>query len=492
MSTGSPPGKWTVFGLVAVGVFMSTLDGSIVNIALPILMEDYGVTMATVKWVMMVYLLSVSSLLLSFGRLSDIRGRRWVYFRGFLLFTFGSLLCALAPGIGWLVSARAIQGAGAAMLMACSPALVVDTFPENERGRALGALGTVVAAGLTTGPALGGVILHYADWRGIFLLNLPIGLVSAALAQKWLKGGPGDRRRRESFDLIGGAALAGGLCFLILAVTKGQQWGLSDPRTLCVSGLATGFIVLLVLRCLRVDNPVFEPALLKVRLFLLPAISAMLLFVCLFSMMFLMPFYLMHPAGYTVAGAGSMMTVPFVALFFVAPTSGWGFDRIGSSRGICTLGMILLALSLYLLSELTATAGPVTIAWRMALAGVGTALFTPPNNSVTMGSISQRFRGVAAATTATARNIGMVGGVAMGGLVFNHIFFKASGGEVFSAYRPQFEQAFMTAFRCALGATVGVAVLGAIVSFLRGPETRRPPSAPGGEDPWGENTGIRK
>lgn len=283
-----------------------------------------------------------------------------------------------------------------------------------------------------------------------------------------------------------------GLCFLILAVTKGQQWGLSDPRTLCVSALSAGFIVVLVLRCLRVDNPIFEPDLLKVRLFLLPALAAMLLFVCLFSMMFLMPFYLLHPAGYSVAGAGSMMTVPFVALFFVAPASGWGFDRIGSSRGICTLGMILLAISLYLLSGLTATAAPVTIAWRMGLAGVGTALFTPPNNSVTMGSISNRFRGVAAATTATARNIGMVGGVAMAGLVFNHIFFIASGGEIFSAYGPQFEQAFMTAFRYALGATVGVAVLGAIVSFLRGPDTRRPPSAPGINDPGGENSGIRK
>ena len=139
-------GKWLVFSLVAVAVFMSTLDGSIVNVALPVIMQDFNVSMHTVEWVVVIYLLTVSSLLLPFGRLSDIKGRRWVYCRGFLIFSAGSFFCGISHNSSWLITARAFQGVGAAMLMACSPALVVDIFPSRERGKALGMVGMVVAA----------------------------------------------------------------------------------------------------------------------------------------------------------------------------------------------------------------------------------------------------------------------------------------------------------------------------------------------------------
>lgn len=473
MDRGAAPGKWTVFALVAVAVFMSTLDGSIVNIALPVIMEDYGVSLSAVKWVMMVYLLSVSSLLLSFGRLSDIRGRRWVYFRGFLLFSAGSLLCGLATGLRWLVAARVVQGAGAAMLMACSPALVVDTFPEKERGKALGAVGTVVAAGLTTGPALGGLILHYFDWTMIFFVNIPIGLASAAMAQRILKGGAGDRGRREPFDLFGGAALAVGLSALILTFSKGAEWGPLSPRTLATAALAVAGLVSLGLRSLRAEHPVFRLDLLKTRLFAVPALGTMLLFICLFSMMFLMPFYLMHPAGYSVATAGTVMTIPFVVLFFVAPAAGWLYDRVGVSRGLCTAGMTVLALSLFALSRLPAQASIADISWRLAFAGLGTALFTPPNNSTTIGAVAPRFRGIASATTATARNLGMVGGVALAGLVFNHVYTGLSGGEAFAVFRPESTPVFMAAFRHALGAASAAALAGAVLAFSRGTERAR-------------------
>lgn len=466
-------GKWTVFGLVAVAVFMSTLDGSIVNIALPVIMEDYGVSLAAVKWVMMVYLLTVSSLLLSFGRLSDIRGRRWVYAGGFLLFALGSFGCGLSPGVDWLIAARVLQGAGAAMLMACSPALVVDIFPENERGRALGAVGTVVAAGLTTGPALGGLILHVFGWPMIFWINIPIGLVSAVFALRVLKGGPGDRRRSESFDLAGGLALATGMSCLIVTFSEGPVWGLVDPRTVAFACVSAGCGVLLAVRSRRLANPVFEPALVRIRLFALPVLSTVLLFVCLFSMLFLMPFYLMHPAGYPVGRAGTIMTIPFIALFFVAPAAGWLFDRIGASRGICTIGMLLLAAALLLISQLDTQASFWSIAWRMVMTGVGIALFTPPNNSVTMSAIQPRYRGIAAATIATARNIGMVCGVALSGIVFNQVYAQWSGGAPFTVYDSEEAGAFMAAFRYAIRTGAAAAFLGAVLAFLRGPEPGR-------------------
>jgi len=184
--------KWLVFSLVAVAVFMSTLDGSIVNVALPVIMQDFNISMNTIEWVVVIYLLTVSALLLPFGSLSDIKGRRWVYCRGFLIFSVGSFFCGIADNSSWLIASRGFQGIGAAMLMACSPALVVDIFPTKERGKALGMVGTVVAAGLTTGPALGGFLIKTFSWNAIFYVNIPIGIVAGAVAFIVLKGGHGD------------------------------------------------------------------------------------------------------------------------------------------------------------------------------------------------------------------------------------------------------------------------------------------------------------
>ncbi|MBU3953014.1 MAG: MFS transporter, partial [Proteobacteria bacterium] len=150
--------KWQIFSLVAVSIFMSTLDSSIVNVALPFIMQDMATDISTIQWVVLIYLLTVSSLLLTFGRLSDIKGRRPIYVAGFMVFTLGSFFCGMAPSAIFLVMARVIQGVGASMLMACSPALIVDVFEKEQRGRALGMMGAVVAAGLTLGPVAGGLI----------------------------------------------------------------------------------------------------------------------------------------------------------------------------------------------------------------------------------------------------------------------------------------------------------------------------------------------
>jgi len=172
--------NWLIFLMVAIGIFMATLDGSIVNIALPSIMADFSVPLATIQWVVMIYLLTVTSLLLSFGRLSDIRGRRFVYSLGLWIFSFGSFFCTIAPSAHWLIGARFFQGLGAAMNMACTPALLVDTFPEKDRGKAIGMMSSVVASGLTAGPALGGLLIHYFSWRAIFYINIPIGLLTGA------------------------------------------------------------------------------------------------------------------------------------------------------------------------------------------------------------------------------------------------------------------------------------------------------------------------
>ncbi|MBI9077996.1 MAG: MFS transporter, partial [Desulfatibacillum sp.] len=239
MKTDSVFGKWFVFGIVGVGIFMSTLDGSIVNIALPTILRTFGVSLTTVKWVPVIYLLTISCLLLPFGRFSDMAGRRWVYTRGLFIFSMGSLLCGMAGSAGILIASRSLQGMGAAMIMACTPALIADNFAPEERGMAMGMIGAIVASGLTLGPALGGLILEHLSWHWIFFINLPVGLGAIIAATRVLKESQA-QGPRESFDWTGALLLAFSFGSFTLAISMGKDWGWASGS---IVGLFAAFCV---------------------------------------------------------------------------------------------------------------------------------------------------------------------------------------------------------------------------------------------------------
>ena len=469
------PNKWQVFFLVAIGIFMSTLDGSIVNIAVPSIMRDFDASLATIQWVVMIYLLTVTSLLLSFGRLSDLRGRRQVYSLGLLCFATGSLLCGLAGNVVWLIGSRLFQGVGAAMIMACTPALIVDIFPATERGRALGLVGSVVALGLSAGPALGGLVLHLLSWRAIFFINIPFGLITAGAVFFLLKGSEADITREETFDWPGALFLALGLGSLLLAVTHCYDWGYASPSIVGLFLLAGMAMLALILIEARTHHPILSLDLFRIRLFYLPMISSVLLFTSLFSLVFLMPFYLLRPNGLPIDQAGYIMATNFVFLFVVSPVAGALSDRIGS-RLLCAGGMGIVALALYLLGSLPPRISSLAIIWRLALVGVGTGIFIPPNSSSAMTAVPTCRRGVASGTMAGARNLGMVLGVALSGALFNSTFHRLNHGFSRKEYRPVLESVFMASFQTAMRWAMVVALLGMVVSYLRGTE-RSPDSA---------------
>jgi MFS family permease len=346
--------NWLIFSLVAIGIFMATLDGSIVNIALPSIMTDFEVELATIQWVVMIYLLTVTSLLLSFGRLSDIRGRRIVYSLGLFLFSFGSLF---------------------------------------------GMMGSVVASGLTAGPVLGGLLIHYFSWRAIFYINIPIGLLTATGVFFLLKGSKADITRQETFDWSGAVILAVLLGSLLMAITHAYDWGYFSTPTLLLLALCILAAACLLYVETRVRHPILSRSLFEIRLFSMPIMAAVILFVCLFSLVFLMPFYLIHPRGYPVNTVGGIMACIFVALFVVSPFSGALFDCIGS-RFLCTLAMALIACSLFSLSSIPVKASFFSIIWRLSLAGIGTAIFLPPNSAAAFSAVTPENRGVASATVA--------------------------------------------------------------------------------------------
>src|SRR5512139_2468459 len=168
--------KWYVLVAVSMGIFLATIDGSIVNVALPTLSREFDASFAVVEWVVLAYLLTLTALLLSFGRLADMLGKKPIYLAGFVIFTLGSVLCAIAPGIYWLIAFRILQAIGATAILALGMAIVTEAFPAEERGRALGITGAVVSIGIIIGPALGGLILAFLSWHWIFLVNLPVGI----------------------------------------------------------------------------------------------------------------------------------------------------------------------------------------------------------------------------------------------------------------------------------------------------------------------------
>ncbi len=461
--------NWLIFLMVAIGIFMATLDGSIVNIALPAIMADFGVPLATIQWVVMIYLLTVTSLLLSFGRLSDIRGRRMVYSLGLCLFSLGSFFCAIASTAHWLIGARFFQGLGAAMTMACTPALIIDTFPERERGRAIGMMGSVVASGLTAGPVLGGLLIHYFSWRAIFYINIPIGLFTAAGVFFLLKGSKADITRPETFDWPGAALLAILLGSLLMAITHAYDWGYFSLSTLSLIAVSILAATCLIYVETRVRHPILSRSLFGIRLFSMPIMAAIILFICLFTLVFLMPFYLIYPGGYPVNVVGGIMACIFISLFIVSPFSGALYDRIGS-RLLCTLAMAIIAGALFSLSAIPANASFFSIIWRLSLAGIGTAIFLPPNSAAAFSAVSPESRGVASATVAAARNLGMVLGVAVAGAIFNSVFYQLSDGLSLKEYQPALEEIFMESFHFVMKAGGFIAILGMIIAFLRGPE----------------------
>ena len=461
--------KWKIFSLVAVSIFMSTLDSSIVNVALPFIMQEMATDISAIQWVVVIYLLTVSSLLLTFGRLSDIKGRRPIYVGGFMVFTLGSFLCGTAGSVWFLVTARVVQGVGASMLMACSPALIVDVFEKEQRGRALGMIGAVVAAGLTLGPVAGGFILEYLSWRYIFFINLPIGIAATVAGVFVLKTIPGGKGTREPMDYTGSLAMMIGLCCLILGLTQVNSWGILSLRfagCLAMAALAGAGFIINAKNCV---HPLFDLDLLKIRLFVMPLAASGILFAALFTIVFMMPFYLTYPCGFSAGKTGSIMIVPFVFLLFISPVAGELSDRFGSRR-LCSLGMVLLGLSLVSLIFLFPGMETLGILWRMALAGVGTALFVSPNNTTIMGAVPMVQRGIASGAVATARNLGMVMGVALATTIFTSSFARLTQGGGLDNYTPAMVPYFMASFQKVMGFGAVLAFVGAGAAYARGKE----------------------
>lgn len=401
---------------VALGTFMSALDSSVVNIALPNISSHFNTNLSTIEWVVMSYLLIISSLLLTYGRMGDMYGHKKVYVRGFIIFTLGSFLCGISPSIIILIISRIIQAIGAGMLMSMSSAIITSITPPKERGKSLGIIAISVSIALATGPVLGGVLTSVLGWESIFYINIPIGIFGSFFAEKVIpKSTVTDK---QPFDIKGSILIFASLITILLPLSYTETYGWENPYI--ITSLIGGTILLGVFIFVekKTQYPMMDLTLFNNKLFSMSNLSALLSFIAQFSVVLIMPFYLQQLRGLAPSKAGLLMIPMPLTTMFIAPISGAISDRI-DSRYISALGMAIASFGIYLLSNLRIDSSHSYIAISLITTGLGTGLFQTPNNSAVMGSVANNRRGIASSILATMRNIGMVLGIAISGAIFS-------------------------------------------------------------------------
>ena len=468
------PNKWAVLAILAIGIFMATLDSSIVNISLPTIATYFQVPLnGAVEWVIIAYLVVIAGVLLTIGRLADMTGRKILWIVGLIIFTLGSAICGASPTLLVLIAARAFQGLGGALIMSVSPAMLTSAFPPEERGRALGMNAVFVALGTSVGPTLGGLITANFSWRWIFYVNVPLGIVGVLATLFVLK--ERQARTHGRFDPAGALLLAVGLVTLTLGLSFGQEWGWSSLALILTLVCSVLAFVLLVIVEQRVTDPIIDLSLLRNRIFVSANVSLIMSFLALFAVSFMLPFYLEELRGLSVIESGLLLSPLPLAIAVIAPFSGALADRIGT-RWLAASGLTIACVGLVLISQLNAQSSIWDIIWRLIVTGAGQALFQSPNNSALMGSAPRNRQGVAAGFLATGRVVGQSISVALTGAIFASLGGAIAGATLIRdthmshAATITSQNTFTTAFHTAFLVCAIIAAVGVFTSLVRGKE----------------------
>jgi EmrB/QacA subfamily drug resistance transporter len=397
-------------------MLLSSLGTSIANVGLPTLAQVFGASFQHVQWVVIAYLLAITTLIVSVGRLGDLTGRRRLLLIGIGVFTLASALCGFSPSLPLLIAARALQGLGAAIMMALTLAFVGETVAKAKTGSAMGLLGTMSAIGTATGPSLGGLLIAGYGWRAIFLVTVPLGLLTLVLAHRYL---PADRLKpkaaRGGFDPVGTLLLALTLAAYALAMTLGRgSFGWLNIALLMTALLGLG---LFLMTEARVASP-----LIRLAMFRDPVLSGSLAMSTLVATVMMAtlvvgPFYLSQALGLEAVGVGLVLSVgPFVAALTSVP-AGRIADRVGAPR-MTLAGLSAMAIGCLTLALLPLTFGIAGYIAPMVVITLGYAVFQTANNTAVMADVGPDQRGVISGLLNLSRNLGLITGASAMGAVF--------------------------------------------------------------------------
>jgi EmrB/QacA subfamily drug resistance transporter len=473
--------KWIALSVTTIGALMAAIDSTIVILALPDMMVKLHADLVEMVWVIMAYILMSSVCLLTFGRIADMFGRVRMYNLGFVIFTVGSALCGLSQSAAQLIAFRLVQGAGAAFMMVNSPAIIAEVFPPNQRGRALGINGVTWAIGGIAGPLLGGLILAAANWRWIFFINVPIGILGTVWGYLALKE-MSTRNKAERFDLGGAAMFSVGLVALLFALTLGIQLSWTSLPILSLFVLSAVMLAIFLIREWRVANPMLDLSLFKNRVYSFSVVSAMLQSLAMFAVNFLIVFYFQGVRGYSPLTAALFLIPLSIMGAVMGPLSGLLADHIGA-RLPATVGLLLQGVGLvWFVLRLSPTTSYGSIAVGLVLVGLGGGLFFSPNTSAAMNGAPSHRLGIASGTLATFRQTGMVTSFALALAVAAGSLPRAAMMQLFVGTNitlgSQAMQAFVVGIHSAFLVSIVLCVLAAGFSLVRGREDRGGASRP--------------
>jgi EmrB/QacA subfamily drug resistance transporter len=401
---------------LGLATLLASLGTSIANVALPTFVRSFGAPFQSVQWVVLAYLLAVTTLVVSAGRLGDLFGRRRMMLAGIATFTAASLACAAAPSLAFLIVARVGQGAGAALMMALTLALVGEAVPKERAGRAMGLLGTTSAIGTALGPSLGGVLLGAFGWRAMFMVNLPLGALALVLAWRFLpRDRAASRDATAGFDLPGAVLLAAALAAYSLAMTLGR--GHFGATNLLLAGIAAGLAAGFVAVEANARSPLVRPALFRDPVIAAGVLASALAATVAMTTLVVGPFHLSGALHLGATGVGLAMSIgPAVAALAGVP-AGKAVDRFGAMR-ITRVGLVMMAAGALLLARIPVASGVAGYVAALALLTAGFATFQAANNTAIVTGVAAERRGVVSGLLNLSRNLGLVTGASLMGAVF--------------------------------------------------------------------------
>ncbi|MBA3376045.1 MAG: MFS transporter [Actinobacteria bacterium] len=443
--------KWFTLAAVSFGLFMIMLDNTVVNVALPSIQRDLGTDLSALQWIVTGYALTFAALMLIGGNVADAYGRRLIFVVGIAVFTSASLWCGLADSGDELITARVLQGAGAALMNPATLSIIAATFPPHQRGTAIGIWAGVSALALAIGPLVGGLITEHLDWSWIFFVNIPVGIVAIAASFLFI-----DESRDEThvrLDLPGLATSAIGLFAFTYALIEANTYGWASARILGAFAVAGVSIVAFILLERYQRAPMLPLDLFRSRTYAGANLVMLLVALAMFGVFFFLSLYMQNVLGYSAVQTGAAFLPMTILIILIAPVAGKTSDRFGS-RGLMTVGMILIAAQLLYFSRLGVDASFWNLLPAFLVGGVGMALTMTPSAAAATRSVSVDKAGVGAAVLNASRQVGGSLGIALIGA----IMAIEAGGE-------RTPEAFVDGLQTALLVASGIAALGAVVAY---------------------------
>ena len=410
-----PSMRWALAAL-SLSTLLSSLGTSVANVGLPTFVRTFGASFQAVQWIVLAYLLAITTLVVGVGRLGDLVGRRRLLLAGLALFTAASVLCAVASVLWVLIAARSVQGLGAAIMMALTMAFVGETVPKTTAGRAMGLLGTTSAIGTALGPSLGGALIAAFGWRALFLVNVPLGVVALLLAHRYLPAHRPERTTdRPGFDVAGTLLLAATLAAYALAMTIGRGRPGALNLALLLAAVLGGWIFVRVEN--RVASPLVRLATLRDGVLAANLTANALVSTVVMATLVVGPFYLSRALGLAPALVGLVLSVGPVVAAVTGVPAGRAADHFGTGRA-SMVGLLGMAAGSTLLAVLPATFGVAGYVGAVAIVTAGYSLFQTANNTAVMADVQAEQRGVVSGMLNLSRNLGLITGVAAMGALF--------------------------------------------------------------------------